>query len=857
MYRNISYNPKQRCVNLATWGGNGERITVEATYRPYLYIETNGTPDATSIFNTKLKKKVFPTQYDRSKFVKELDSSVRLFENLNVYQQFLVDMFYMEYEKPEFKQHPLKVFYIDIEVYSKDEGFPHADIAPAPVNVITLYDSLSEKYYTWGLSAYKPKETDVKYFHCSSEKQLLEKFLDFVCKDHMDVLSGWNTKFFDIPYLINRIKKICGDDDAARLSPTKNIYSRMGFNKFGKEETVWIIDGVSCIDYLDAYRKFCVSPRENYKLDTIASIELGENKIDFGGGNLSDLADEDWETFVDYNIQDVRILVKLDESLKYMDLLRSLSVMGLTTMESALHSIGVITGAAAIRARLHDKKIHTLIRDVNKVSKNEGAFVKEPESGVHNNLVSFDANSLYPNTMVTLNISPETKLGSIVDEDSEMVTIRDINDGIHKISRSSFNKLVEKESVAISKANILFTQKKKGLFPEIIDVYYKQRVDARKRMDKVNKLLVTEKDPSERKKLEYESRLLDIKQHSLKIFLNSIYGAFGNKYFTLGDDDLARSITLSGQAIINQGSEILTKYVENLTGKKIEREVIRYIDTDSLFFSFDEIISHNGIKFSENGLVTDDMYKLIDEASDHLNSEILKWGANEFNSKDCRIVFKREKICDVAMLLRKKHYILHILDNEGIACDKFKYTGVDVVKSTMPKKVKPYVKKIAEILLTTMNNEKTNNAVTEAHEQFLKLPLEEIATIKGIKNYEKYSKLCNEFQTTKGMPNHVKAAYYYNLLIERLELDNKYEKIQSGDKIKLFYLKKPNRFGIDAIAFKYYYPDEFKSLFEPDYEKMFDKVIFSPVQKFFEAVNWIPQKPNEMTTCNLVDFFAE
>jgi DNA polymerase elongation subunit (family B) len=673
----------------------------------------------------------------------------------------------------------------------------------------------------------------------------------------MDVLSGWNTKFFDIPYLINRIKKICGDDDAARLSPTKNIYSRMGFNKFGKEETVWIIDGVSCIDYLDAYRKFCVSPRENYKLDTIASVELGENKIDFGGGNLSDLADEDWETFVDYNIQDVRILVKLDDSLKYMDLLRSLSVMGLTTMESALHSIGVITGAAAIRARHHDRKIHTLIRDVNKTSKNEGAFVKEPESGVHNNLVSFDANSLYPNTMVTLNISPETKLGAIVDEDSEMVTIKDINDAIHKISRSSFNKLVEKESVAISKANILFTQKKKGLFPEIIDVYYKQRVDARKRMDKVNKLLVTEKDPSEIKKLQYESRLLDIKQHSLKIFLNSIYGAFGNKYFTLGDDDLARSITLSGQAIINQGSEILTKYVENLTGKKIEREVIRYIDTDSLFFSFDEIISHNGIKFSENGLVTADMYKLIDEASDHLNSEILKWGANEFNSKDCRIVFKREKICDVAMLLRKKHYILHILDNEGIACNKFKYTGVDVVKSTMPKKVKPYVKKIAETLLTTMNNQTTNDAVTEAHDQFLKLPLEEIATIKGIKNYEKYSKLCNEFQTTKGMPNHVKAAYYYNLLIERLELDNKYEKIQSGDKIKLFYLKKPNRFGIDAIAFKYYYPDEFKSLFEPDYEKMFDKVIFSPVQKFFEAVNWIPQKPNDMTTCDLVNFFAE
>jgi len=858
MYRNLSYNPKKRCMNLFTWSTDGRRISVEATYRPYLYIESNGgDPDAISIFNTKLKKKSFATQYDRSKYVKELDSSVRLFENLNAYQQFLVDMFYLEYEKPEFNQHPLKVFYLDIEVYSKDEGFPHPDQAPAPINVITLYDSLDKKFYTWGTKAYKSKDSDVKYFYCSSEKQLLEKFLEHIEKDHMDVISGWNTKLFDIPYLINRIKKICGDDEAARLSPTNNIYSRLGFNKFGKEETIWIIDGVSSIDYLDAYRKFCLSPRENYKLDTIASIELGENKVDYGGGNLSDLADENWETFVDYNIQDVRILVKMEDALKYMELLRSLAIMGLTTMESALHSIGVITGAAAIRARYHDRKIPTLIRDGNKTNKNEGAFVKEPESGVHNNLVSFDANSLYPNTMITLNISPETKLGVILEEDSDQVTIRDVNDVVHKISKSSFKKLIDKESIAISKANILFTQKKKGLFPEIIDVYYKQRVDAKKRMDKINKALVNMVDSPEKIKLEKESRLLDIKQYSLKIFLNSIYGAFGNKYFVLGDDDLARSITLSGQAIINQGSNILTKYVENIIGRKVEREVIRYIDTDSLFFSFEEILSKKNITFSKNGKITKEMYTLIDDTSKYLNDEILKWGEIEFNSKDCRIVFKREKICDVGMLLKKKHYILHIMDNEGIPCDKFKYTGVDVVKSTMPKKVKPYVKKIAEILLTTRSNQKTNEAVSEAHEKFLQLPFEEIATIKGIKNYEKYSKLCQDFQTVKGMPNHVKAAYYHNLLIDRLELENKYEKIQSGDKIKLFYLKKPNKYGIDAIAFKYYYPEEFKVLFEPDYEKMFDKVIFAPVEKFFQAVNWIPQKPNEMTTCDLMDFFAE
>ncbi len=734
MYRNLSYNSKKRCMELFTWSTDGARINVECSYRPYLYVESNGTSDAISIFNTKLKKKSFPTQYDRMKYVKEMDIGTRLFENLNIYQQFLVDMFYQEYEKENFIQFPLKTFYLDIEVYSKEEGFPHPDIAPAPINVITLYDSISKIYYTWGMKAYKPKDDNVKYYHCSSEKQLLEKFLSFIENDHMDILSGWNTKLFDIPYLVNRINKICGDEEASRLSPTRNIYSRIAFNKFGKEEKIWAIDAVSSIDYLDAYKKFCVSPRENYKLDTIASIELDENKVDYGGGNLSDLADENWETFVDYNIQDVKLLVRLEENLKYMELLRSLSIMGLTTMESALHSIGVITGAAAIRARYHDKKIPTFIRDTNKASKNEGAFVKEPESGIHEKLVSFDANSLYPNTMITLNISPETKLGTIIDIDGDIVTIRDVNENVHKISSDAFKKLLEKEKVAISKAKILFTQKKKGLFPEILDIYYKQRVDSKKRLENINKALLSCEDEKDRGRMEKEARLLDIKQYTLKIFLNSIYGAFGNKYFALGDDDLARSITLSGQAIINQGSKILTKYVEDMIGKKVKRDVIRYIDTDSLFFSFDEIVEHTGISFSNNSKITKEMYELINKTSKYLNDEMLKWGEKEFNSSDCRIVFKREKICDVGMLLKKKHYILHMLDDEGIPCDKFKYTGVDVVKSTMPKKVKPYVKKIAETLLMTMDNKKTNESVDESHSKFLELPLEEISTIRKICN---------------------------------------------------------------------------------------------------------------------------
>jgi DNA polymerase elongation subunit (family B) len=249
MYRNIAYNPKERCMNLFTWSEDGKRIKAECSYRPYIYLETNGEHDGITLFNTKVKKRTFNTQYDRSKYLKENDI-VRVYENLNVNQQFLVDMFHLEYEKPDFLKHPLKIYYIDIEVYSKDEGFPHPDDANAPVNVITLYDTSEQKFIVWGMKAYKPSMDNVKYHHCSSERQLLTKFLQYIERDHMDVLSGWNSKYFDIPYLVNRIGKICDENDANRLSPVNNIYSRIEFTQFGREEKVWSIAGVSCIDYL-------------------------------------------------------------------------------------------------------------------------------------------------------------------------------------------------------------------------------------------------------------------------------------------------------------------------------------------------------------------------------------------------------------------------------------------------------------------------------------------------------------------------------------------------------------------------------------------------------------------------------
>jgi DNA polymerase elongation subunit (family B) len=849
-YRNIAYLPKEECVRLFTWDDQGKRISYDVSYNPYLYIESNNQPDKLSIFNTPLKKRSFKNQFERSKFVK--DSNIkRLFENLSVNQQFLIDMYWKDYEKPEFISNPLKVMFLDIETYSVD-GFPIPEQASHTINLITCYDSLTNKYTTFGLkNEYIPKNDNEIYIKCFNERELLLKFIDYFSKDYPDIISGWNSHGFDIPYIINRIINLFDIDTIQKLSPVGRVYSRSMKGQFGREQIRWYIDGISSVDYQDVYKKFAPN-RENYKLDTIAKIELDEQKIDYGSSNLSDLANDNWNLFVDYNIQDVKLLVRLDETLKYIDLLRMLSVAGLTTVEASMGSMSVIVGACAIRGRQKNELIPTFIRPPDNGSQNAGAYVKVPEPGFQKNIVSFDANSLYPNTMITLNLSPETKIGKIISKEDNKITILDTTNREFNLTKEKFAHLINSQNLSISKAGVLFTQKKKGIIPEVVDHYYKKRVEVKKELTKLKKKF---KENEKNKNLEFEINRLETKQLTIKIFINSVYGALGNKVFPLGDDDLAESITLTGQAVIKESAEIVKRYIENIVQKDVG-DINKYTDTDSCYFTLNDLVSHYNIKPVVDNKITKEFHKIVDDVTQYLNDEIIKWGINTLNSKDCRFVFKREKICDVSCFFKKKKYVLHVLDDEGIATNDFKYVGVEVKRTTMPKSVKPLVKKVIETMFLTQSNQKTNEEVDKLYKVFIELPVEDISAVSSIKGLEKYSSLCDGFATAKGMPHHVKAAYYYNQLIERLNLEKKYEKIQTGDKIKYFSVKTPNRYGIKKMAFKYYYPEEFKDKFQPDHEQMFDNTVFSVIKRFYDNVGWVLKKPGDLVQCDLFDLLS-
>ena len=329
----------------------------------------------------------------------------------------------------------------------------------------------------------------------------------------------------------------------------------------------------------------------------------------------------------------------------------------------------------------------------------------------------------------------------------------------------------------------------------------------------------------------------------------------GNKGAPLGDDDIAASITLTGQYIIKAARTFARDYITKVIGRSDFEDIAVAGDTDSIYMTVTPILKHKNLELCKDGVVDPEVLKIVANLNDFLNEKIDDCVRTDLNSLDPRIVFKRESIIDRGLFLQKKRYVAHVVDSDGFPCDKWKYTGVEVVRTTMPKAIKPYVKKIIETMLVTENRAATNAVINEAYEVFKKLTPEEIAYTSGMKDYNKHADFTTDFKTPKGCPVHVKSAIFHNTILDRLEIAQAYEKLQSGDKVKWMYVQTPNKYGIESIAFKYYYPKEFADVFVPDYELMFEKIVFSVVERFFAAVKWPAHKPTEQMKVDLFDLF--
>lgn len=838
-YRGIYYDNNNEVIHLFTWDKDGNRTKVLCSYEPYLYIESQNGCDGRSIFNSTLKKVKFNNQKARNKFVEETPID-RLFYNLGTDQQFLLDNFKNDVDKEDYGKQPLKIFYIDIETYSDGTGFSKASDADDPINLITIYDSLSEMFYTFGCKTYATLENNVRYTKCTSEKDLLIQFMKFWKKDYPDIVSGWNIDNYDIPYIINRIAKIWEDESKPReLSPVGRIQFRekVAVNKLGQAIDRWYIHGISIMDYMEVYKTFSMGDRESYGLNYIGEYELGEGKVAVGSYSLSRLADEDWMTFVDYNIQDVRILIKLEEKLKYLKLIRNLSYRGFVPFTKALAKVSVITGAVAHQA-LRDGYIIPTFKDEREKKKFAGGFVYEPIPGLYDDLVTYDANSLYPNTIITLNISPETKIGKILKFEDNKFEVLFSNNKIMTFTVDNFKKFVKDQQLSITKANILYTQKTKGVVPKLIDKLYNERIAAKNKMLDAEKKLAKTTDENEIKILEEEANDNHTLQNVYKTLLNSIYGVFSNIYSPLFDIAHAESVTLTGQAVVKTGAKLVHDYAVSKGFNGNLYDICVYSDTDSVYFSFRKLFDIMGITLAnKDGQITQEASDLIKDIGKYLNENINEWAKAELKTIDPRYFFKREKICDAALLQAKKYYILHILDSEGVPTNEFLYKGIEVATSKISKEIKDLIKSIVESAILSKDRKKANELFQNGYEHFCNLPVDAIAIRKKVNKLKEYQDKVKDDQIAKGTQGHTKAAIYFNIMLKKLNLENKYHPIQTGSKIKVFYCKK-NKFGYDAFAFADELPNEIQTYIKPDYKLMFEKTVMPVVTRIFEIIGW-------------------
>lgn len=498
---------------LATWDKDGNRVRRHISYKPYLYVDSpNGR--YTSIFDTKVEKKTFDNPFDRSKFVKNYGSK-KFYENFEVTQQFLLDMYWQKNEDPDFAKYDIRLIMFDIEVDPLPHGeFPVPDQAKAEINILTAYDSLDDRYYVFSKKPYTGKGLIDKaiFKHCNDEKELLRSFIAFWRgKDYPDIVTAWNLNGFDMPYVVNRIKKQLGEAAYYELSPYGIIREREDFDKMGRPYTKYEVGGITIVDMIDVYAKFKIVKQESYKLDFIAEMELGYGKVDYEGMSIYEFMEYDWDRFVEYNVQDVKLMVDLEVKTRYFKIFRMLAYLGCVNFEKVLGTVATTNGAIAVRARQRGKLLHTFVREKNPDEEKPGGYVSSTP-GFRDCVITYDASSLYPSITISNNISPETKIGVAHFEnplepvfnrpDDEECTLVLRNGKEYHMNAGQLREFLKEFDYIISANGVIFSQKIQGVFAQFMDEIYAKRQKTNKHKKKLQaENLQLEKELEELKKM--------------------------------------------------------------------------------------------------------------------------------------------------------------------------------------------------------------------------------------------------------------------------------------------------------------------------------------------------------------------
>jgi len=799
-------------------------------FGPTLYSLTQQQTEFKTLQGQYLKPITFKTIDDARRFRREVVTDNSPIYGLERYHYQYINKFHPD--NIDWDKKFIKIFTLDIET-SCESGFPDVQNPIEEILCITVKNQSNKQILTWGTGDYKTDRTDITYVKCKSEKELMFEFMKFWIKNYPDVTTGWNTKFFDIPYLLSRITLVAGEKVAQKISPW-NLIQKEEILVRGRPQTVYEIKGITNLDYLDLYQWFIPTRQESYKLDFIGELELGRGKDEMKHDTFKDWYTNDFQSFIDYNIQDVEIVDALEDKLGLIDLSLTVAYESKVNYGDIFSQVRVWD--TLIANHLLKKNICIPPREDNiKNEKYEGAYVKEPQLGMHKWIVSFDINSLYPHIIIQYNISPE----KIIGLNSEGISVNKMLD------KSTSLEYLKDKNVCITPNGALFKNDSQGFLPEMMETMYNERVVFKDRMLKAKKEYEKTKDPSLVREI---SRCHNI-QWARKIALNSAYGAVGNEYFRYYDVRQASAITTAGQFIIRFIEEKVNTYLNDILKPENKIDYIVASDTDSIYVTLDKLVEQT-CKDKTEDQVCNFLNKVVDSRIEPFLNKCFEELADYTNAfKNC-MVMKREVIANKGIWVAKKRYMLNVLDEEGVRLSqpKLKIMGIEAVKSSTPQVCRGKIKEAIKIIMSK-DEDTLQKFIADFKKEFFTMSAEQISFPRSCNNMKKYYDSNNIF--IKGTPIHVKGSLIYNHQIKEFKLKSKYPLIQEGDKIKFLKLIEANPFKFDVISYITTLPKEFNLQQYIDYETQFEKTFLDPMRFILQSIGWSQEKK-----ANLEAFFA-